>query len=178
MSEPLTLARPYAQAAFSVAREAGSLGFWSELLAAAALLVRSPEMGALIGSPKLPRERLVGLMTELLGVTGSGEAGNFLSLLAENRRLPLLPEIARHYEALRAEAEQTVKARLTSAVPVDDAARTRIAQALERRLGARIELECVVDEALIGGAVIRAGDLVIDGSVRGRLTRLATALAH
>jgi F-type H+-transporting ATPase subunit delta len=178
MSEPLTLARPYAQAAFTVASEAGTLGFWSEFLSAAALLVHSPEMGALAGSPKLPRERLVGLMADLLGVSGDAPACNFLTLLAENRRLPLLPEIASHYDTLRARAEQTIKAQLTSAQPVDDAARARITEALARRLGARVELECVVDEALLGGAVIRADDLVIDGSVKGRLARLATALTH
>lgn len=178
MAELITVARPYAQAVFQRAQETGRLAEWSAELQFAAAVAAEPRMADLIESNRLTKaqlsERFIGVGAEQL----SDEGRNLVRLLAENRRLSLLPEIAAVYEILRAEAESTVEAHMVSAQPLDDAQRDRIAQALKARLGRNVTLSATVDESLIGGAIIRAGDLVIDGSVRGKLGRLATALNH
>lgn len=175
MSQPLTLARPYARAAFASARAAGRTAAWSQALAFAARVAADPQVHALLAHPQLS----VAQATDLLRVDGAGEdMDGFLSLLAHNRRLPLLPEIAGLFEQLRAEADRVIKARVTSATLLGDAELESIKVALRRRFGREVEIETAVDEALIGGAVIDAGDVVIDGSLRGKLTRLQSALTH
>lgn len=178
MAELTTVARPYAQAIFKRAQETGRLAEWSGELQFAAAIALDPTMADTIDSNRLTKaelaERFIGIGAEQL----SEEARNLVRLLAENRRLSLLPEIAAVYEVLKAEAESTVEAEMVSAYPLDDAQRDRIAEALKARLGRKVSLSATVDESLIGGAIIRAGDLVIDGSVRGKLGRLATALNH
>ena len=173
MSQALTLARPYARAAFSIARDAGALPAWSDALAFAARVAADPQVAALLGNPKLTQADAA----TLLAPDAAGEVfGNFLGLLFENRRLPLLPEIAGLYDELRFEAERVVKAKVTSALPAEELA--TLAAALKRRFGRDVEVETAVDASLIGGAVIDAGDVVIDGSIRGKLGRLEAALAH
>ena len=175
MSQALTLARPYARAAFGVARDAGALPAWSEALAFAARVAADPQVAALLGHPKLSAADAVAL----LAPDGADEAfGNFLGLLFDNRRLPLLPEIAGLYDELRFEAERVVKAKVTSAVILPLAEMEKIEAALKRRFGRDVEIETAIDESLIGGAVIDAGDVVIDGSLKGKLGRLETALSH
>jgi F-type H+-transporting ATPase subunit delta len=169
MSQALTLARPYARAAFSLARDAGTLPAWSQALAFAARVAADPQVAAVLGHPKLSAADAVAL----LAPDGAGEAfGNFLGLLFDNRRLSLLPEIAGLYDELRFEAERVVKAKVTSAEL------ETIKAALRRRFGRDVEVEAAVDESLIGGAVIDAGDVVIDGSIKGKLGRLEAALSH
>ena len=175
MSQALTLARPYARAAFAIAKESGALPAWSDALAFAARVAADPQVAALLGNPKLTQADTV----TLLAADGAGEAfGNFLGLLFENRRLALLPEISGLYDALRFEAERVVKAKVTSAVILPLIEMEKIEAALKRRFGRDVEIETAVDESLIGGAVISAGDVVIDGSVKGKLGRLQTALSH
>lgn len=175
MSQPLTLARPYARAAFASARDAGRTAAWSQALAFAAHVAADPRAHALLAHPQLTTAQ----STELLLAEGAdADVGHFLSLLAENRRLTLLPEIAGLFEQLRAEADRVVKARITSATLLGDAELESIRLALKRRFGREVEVETAVDEALIGGAVIDAGDVVIDGSLRGKLSRLQNALTH
>ena len=175
MSQALTLARPYARAAFSLARDAGTLPAWSQALAFAARVAADPQVAAVLGHPKLSAADAVAL----LAPDGAGEAfGNFLGLLFDNRRLSLLPEIAGLYDELRFEAERVVKAKVTSAVILPLIEMEKIEAALKRRFGRDVEIETAVDESLIGGAVISAGDVVIDGSVKGKLGRLQTALSH
>lgn len=175
MSQALTLARPYARAAFSLARDAGTLPAWSQALAFAARVAADPQVAALLGHPKLSAADAVAL----LAPDGAGEAFcNFLGLLFDNRRLSLLPEIAGLYDELRFEAEGVVKAKVTSAAALPAAELETIKAALRRRFGRDVEVEAAVDESLIGGAVIDAGDVVIDGSIKGKLGRLQTALAH
>ena len=175
MSQALTLARPYARAAFALARDAGTLPAWSDALALAARVAADPRVSALLGNPKLTRADTVAL----LAPEGAGETfANFLGLLFENRRLPLLPEIAGLYDGLRSEAERVVKARVTSAAALPAAELETIKAALRRRFGRDVELETAVDAGLIGGAVIDAGDVVIDGSLKGKLGRLQAALSH
>ena len=175
MSQALTLARPYARAAFGVARDAGALPAWSEALALAARVAADPQVAALLGNPKLTQADVA---TLLAPQEANETFGNFLGLLFENRRLPLLPEIAGLYDELRFEAERVVKAKVTSAVILPLAEMEKIEAALKRRFGRDVEIETAIDESLIGGAVIDAGDVVIDGSLKGKLGRLETALSH
>ncbi len=175
MSQALTLARPYARAAFGIARDAGAFAQWSGALGFAARVAADPAVAALLGDPELERANAVTLLAP-------DDAGtvfrDFLALLADNRRLQLLPEIAGLYEELRAEAERIVKAKVTSATALPAGELDGIRAALKKRFGREVEVETAIDESLIGGAVIAAGDTVIDGSLRGKLARLQSTLAH
>jgi F-type H+-transporting ATPase subunit delta len=174
MSQALTLARPYARAAFGIARDAGDYASWSNALAFAARVAADPQVVDLLGSPKLTHADAV----SLLAIDGASEqVRSFLALLADNRRLALLPEIAGLFEELRTEAERVVKARVTSATALGAADLEGIKAALKKRFGREVEIETAVDASLIGGAVIDAGDVVIDGSLKGKLGRLQSALA-
>ena len=176
MADRATIARPYARAAFAYAHDAKDFASWSKLLGGAAEAAADPRVAKLIGHPQVTDEQLVGLFADLAGKE-AGEAGrNFLRTLAENKRLALLPEIAAQFDALKAQAENKVKVTMTSATQVDAATAEQVKQALNKRLGREVELELAVDPALIGGAVIRAEDMVIDGSVRGKLEAMAGAL--
>jgi len=174
MSQALTLARPYARAAFSLAREAGSLPAWSSAFAFAAQVAADPRVAALLGNPRLTQAEAVAL---LLPEGADDVFARFLAVLAENRRLPLLPEIAGLYDELRFEAERVVKATVTSAAALPASELDTIKAALRKRFGRDVEVDTAVDESLIGGAVIAAGDVVIDGSLKGQLARLQSALA-
>jgi F-type H+-transporting ATPase subunit delta len=178
MAERLTIARPYAKAAFEAAQAAGQLPAWSRALSAAAAGVAETSVQALLGSPKLPREQLAQIFIELVGSEIGSPGANFIRVLAENRRLGVLPEIAQAFDTLRAEAERTIAATVVSATALDEPARAALVQVLKQRLQREVTLECEIDPRLIGGAVIRAGDLVIDGSVRSKLERLGLALAR
>jgi F-type H+-transporting ATPase subunit delta len=175
MSQALTLARPYARAAFSIAREEGAFAQWSNALAFAARVAADPRAASSLMHPQLAQADAVAL----LAIDGAGESfTRFLGLLAENRRLPQLPEIAGLYEELRAEAERVVKATVTSAAELPAGELDTIRAALKRRFGREVELDTAIDASLIGGAVIDAGDVVIDGSLKGKLSRLQAALAQ
>ena len=175
MSQALTVARPYARAAFATARDEGNLAAWSQALGFAAHAAADPRVAALLPNPQL----LPADAVSLLSPEGASEAfTRFLGILADARRLPQLPEIAGLFEELRAEAERVVKARVTSAAEVPASELEAIRAALARRFGREVQIETAIDESLIGGAVIDAGDVVIDGSVKGKLGRLQTALSH
>lgn len=174
MSQNLTLARPYARAAFAAANDAGRSAEWSRALAFAARVAGDPQVQGLLGHPQLTHADAVGLVA----IDGADEAfQRFLALLADNRRLALLPEISGQFEELRAEADRVVKAKVTSASDLPAAELESIKAALVKRFGRKVEVETAVDASLIGGAVIDAGDVVIDGSLKGKLARLQTALA-
>lgn len=175
MAEAITIARPYAVAVFSLAQEKGDLQTWSELLQTAAQCAESAEVQAILTSPAVSDEQAVDLLGDVVGKL-SADARNFLLLLAENNRLLLLPEIATLFEELRADAEQMLTAEVVMARALTDAQKTKIAAALKKRLGKEVTLTEQVDESLLGGAIIRAGDLVIDGSALGKLNRLANAI--
>ncbi len=175
MSQTLTLARPYARAAYQAARDTGSTGDWSQALAFAARVAADPKVNDLLGDPRLTRADAV----KLLSPEHASEAvRNFLGLLAQNGRLKLLPEIAGLFEQFRAEAEKIVRAKITSAAPMTQAEVDTLVSALKRRFGREVEVESSIDESLIGGAVIDTGELVIDGSLKGKLSRLESALAQ
>jgi F-type H+-transporting ATPase subunit delta len=176
MSQSVTLARPYARAVFSLAREQGRLPQWSSMLDFAARAVAEPAVQTVLGDPRVDAQVLAGLLTP----PGDADVAfaQFLAVLADNRRLALLPEIAGLFDAQLAEAEHIVKATITSAQALDEAEIGKIRDALRKRFGREVELATAVDAALIGGAVIDAGDVVIDGSLRTKLARLGAALAH
>jgi F-type H+-transporting ATPase subunit delta len=181
MAENRTLARPYAKAAFELARDKGGLDAWNQALKLLAALSGDAGVRAMLTSPKATHALRAAIFAELCAKSGQvldPQQTNFVKLLAENRRLPLLPEIAADYARLRADAENTLDVDLVAAMPVDAAEQKRISETLQKKLGRKVTLKYVEDKRLIGGAVIRAGDLVIDGSVRGKLSRLAAALTH
>lgn len=178
MAENITVARPYAQAILELARERDDYAGWSDLLAVAARVASEPAFRRLLGSPAMERRQLADMVIDLCG-DQAGELGrNLIRLLADNGRLGYLPEISLEFERLRAEAENVVDVEVTSAVALDEPQQQKIATAMRQRLGSNVRLHCEIDETLLGGAVVRAGDLVIDGSLRGRLDRLAGALTH
>ena len=176
MAERATIARPYAKAAFEYARDAKALAQWSQGLKTAAAIVADPRVAALTKSPQWSAADLVSLITDVAGAKLNAGMQNFVRVLAENHRLLLLPEIAAHYEALRSAVENTIDVEVVSAVPLDAAQADKLETALSTRLKRRVRMQNSVDSTLLGGAVVRAGDLVIDGSLKGRLQRLATEL--
>ena len=185
MADNNTVARPYAQAAFEVAQESNALAELSESFAAARVLLADGQVAEFLSRPKLNDaqrlEFLQRLFAEAVGegsvfAGGSQHGTNFLKLLLENDRVPVLPEIADQFEALKAQVENTVDAVITSASPLSDTQQQAMADALKKRLGRDVRVTTEIDENLIGGAVIRAGDVVIDGSLRARLDGLANAL--
>jgi len=176
MADRLTIARPYARAAFEEARVHERLGPWSEALQRAAAVVRDPRVETLLGNPHVTPEELSQL---LIGVAGEGlgaHGENFVRTLAANRRLAYLPEIATQFDTLKAAAQGVADVTVTSAAPLNATQQQRLAGALQKRLKRNVRLHCEVDPQLIGGAVLRAGDLVIDGSLRTRLERIAYEL--
>lgn len=181
MAEKVTIARPYARAAFEYAREHQAFARWSELLATASAVVRDERAARLLSSPKVTPADLIELIAGVVGsVPGKGldENGrNFISTLAQNRRLALLPEIAALYEILRAEVENVADVQITSAIALSDGQKQRLATALQKRFKREVRLQCDVDTALLGGAVVRSGDIVIDGSLKSGLARLASQIA-
>ncbi len=176
MAELATLARPYAKAAFDLARSADRLDRWSRMLGLLSAAAETREAKALIGTPALPSEakahRLIDIVRDDLDDVGR----RFVLVLADNKRLELLPEIAAQFESRKAEAERVLDVEIASAVGLSDAQMNDYAKALERRFSQQVNVSVAVDPSLVGGAVIRAGDTVIDGSVRGRLTRLVESL--
>ena len=176
MAERITTARPYAKAIFALARKGNKLARRRRGLTRAAEVVADPRVHALLGSPHVTAAQLAELVT---GVAGDGldEHGrNFVSLLAQNRRLGFLPEIAALFEQMKAEVENAVDVEVVSASPLTPDQESRYAAALQKKLGRSVRLHTKVDGSLIGGAVLKAGDLVIDGSIKGRLERLAVEM--
>lgn len=173
MQEKLTIARPYAAAAFSYAVEHGEVEAWSGLLKTLAIAVVDPTLAAYIGHPKVSNAALLGLVAGLLGAALTPAGRNFLAALIDAERLELAPEVAQLFERSRAQAAGQVKVEVTSAFPLSEAERAKLDAAMRGRLGKDCKIEATVDPTLIGGAVVKVGDSVIDLSLRGRLTALA-----
>lgn len=177
MASAMTLARPYARAAFELARKDGTLADWSGKLGFSAQVANDPQLAGLFGSPRVGQVELESLFLPE-GEAADSTFANYIHVLADNGRLAVLVEVAAIFELLKAEAEKVTKVRVRTAAPIDDAETAKISAALKRRFGGDIEIERTVDPSVIGGAIIDAGDVVIDGSVRGRLARLEQALTH
>ena len=181
MSDITTIARPYAKAIFELALAANQLVEWSHILIGLALAVSLPETVQFINNPAATSDEQIDLLLlvvpRLKQAVDSKFIENLVSLLAENGRLLLIPGIAVQYELLRAEQEKTMTVNVHSFTPMSDVQQQRLIETLTQRLQRQVALEISIDESLLGGALIQAGDLVIDGSVRGQLLKLASSLA-
>jgi F-type H+-transporting ATPase subunit delta len=176
MAEKVTIARPYARAAFDYAREHKTFAAWSQLLTTAAAVVADERVKNVLNSPSVAAADLAAMIADIAGAKDE-HARNFIGTLAANRRLALLPEIAGMFAALRAEVENVADVQVTSASPLDEAQQQRLIVALKKRLKRDVRLHVDIDSSLMGGAIVRTGDLVIDGSLRARLERLNSAIA-
>ena len=183
MADNNTIARPYATAIFELANDAGELKAWSESLAIAGQLLADRGLVEYLGNPQFDDAQRLDFLSGLFAKAGATtlagkdhKGTNFLKLLIEYRRIRVMPEIATHFELKKAAVENTVDATVTSASKLTDKQVAEIAASLKKRLGREVKIETKLDENLIGGAVIRAGDVVIDGSLRARLEGLANAL--
>jgi F-type H+-transporting ATPase subunit delta len=185
MADNNTIARPYAQAVFELAHDAESLDAWGEALAVARALMADGAAAKFLLTPSLTDDERLNFLTELISaaagktslLAGDDVRGtNFLKLLIEYGRVSVLPEISAHFDRLKAQIENTIDVTITSATALSDAQQKIMVDALKKRFGRDVKLETKIDENLIGGAVIRAGDVVIDGSLRSSLQGLANAL--
>ena len=176
MAEKTTIARPYAKAAFQEAQSDKRLAQWSQTLRAAAEVVRDPRVHELLGNPFISGEELARFVMEVSGQKIEGHCENFFRTLAENHRLDCMPQISTLFDELKDEAEGVIDVMVTSAAPIDAAQRSALSKSLERKLKRGVKLHCDTDSTLIGGAVLRAGDTIIDGSLLGRLKRIAFEL--
>ncbi|MFZ9408837.1 MAG: F0F1 ATP synthase subunit delta [Burkholderiaceae bacterium] len=173
MAELRTIARPYAEAAFALAKEEGAFAHWSTSLEGLSRVVQMHEVAELIGNPQLPVDLIAAAQPGL-----SKNERSLLSLIATNERLSALSEISAMYESLRNQAEQVLAAAVTSAFPMTEGQITELTGLLEKKHGKQVKVTVVVDPTLIGGVSIAIGDEVFDASVRGKLSRMATALMN
>lgn len=172
----LTIARPYAKAVFELAFSDKALPLWSEMLALAADIASDPVIIEALKNPRYDNQSLAALFMGVGGEKFSPQMQRFLEVLADFKRLSILPEVHQLYEELRARAEQRITVEITSAEPMDTAFQHSFEDALKKRLNCDVVLENITDHSILGGAIIRANDMVIDGSVRGRLAKLGDAM--
>lgn len=173
----LNLARPYMSAAFEYAVEKNDLAAWGKMLETAASITANADMQRVLADPDITEEQIAQIYFDVLAsFLNDDHKKNFLRLLAENRRLASLPDIAELFKQARAEHEKIISVEVTASTRLSDAYQQKLINALTKRLNRKVELECKIDPTIIGGAIVRAGDLVIDGSVRGKLTRLLDSL--
>ena len=178
MQDKTTIARPYAQAVFETASEESKLTEWSDMLGLLEVIVTDAQMKAVLTNPKLDTKALTDLILGVCGKTLSETGSNLVKVLADARRLSLVPELYKLYEQLRAEAEGVIEVGVTSAYELSSEQQATISAAMAKRLGRKVEITNDIDDTLIGGMVIRAGDSVIDASVKGRLKELATQITN
>ncbi len=176
MAELSTLARPYAKAAFEYARAHDALAEWARQLATCAAVISDDRVSMVLDNPALTGEQQANVVNELCGVSTDEPVKNFVAILATNKRLNLLPKILAQFDLLKANLEKTVDVEVISAFELQDALTEKIAGALRGKLEREVNVTTSRDESLLGGVLIKAGDLVIDGSVRGRLNKLAEAM--
>lgn len=176
MLQAQTLARPYAKALFELALQNNVFSLWSERLLLASEVVSDPQVVALVKDPRFSNAQLIALLMGIGGACFDIQTQAFFETLCKFKRILLLPEITLLYEAMRAQAERVVTVELLSAMPVEESYQRRFQEALKAKTQCEVVLHCETDEALLGGAIIRAGDWVIDGSLRGRLSKLRDAI--
>ena len=176
MAELSTLARPYAKAAFEYAVEAKDVQGWSDSLSLAASVAQQPAVEKLLSSPSATAVKQAEAVQNICGDELATACQNFISILSENRRLQLLPQISQQFEIMKANLEKAVDVDVVAASKLDAAQQKALSEALSAKLERKVNLQVSLDKSLLGGAVIRAGDTVIDGSIRGRLTKLAESL--
>ena len=177
MAESITLARPYANAAFEVAAADNALAQWSQMLKLLTAVTSQAKISTLLKNPALTAEKQSEALLSICGDNVSGKGSNMVRLLAENRRLALLPQISELFDTLKDAREKSIDVEVSTAYALSDATVKSLTAALEKRLDRSVKLHSTVDQQLIGGVVIRAGDTVIDNSVRGKLNKLAESLS-
>ena len=178
MAENVTIARPYAEAAFQLASAGNALGPWSEALDQLSAIATDTQMRDCITDPKLQPEQLAGLFLDVAGTGLTAEQQNYVRVLVDNERLQVLPEIRDLFVALKNEHEGVKEASIASAFPMDDSTLKTLVADLEARFKAKLNVTVSVDPELIGGVKIAVGDEVIDASVRGKLANMAAALKN
>ena len=182
MAESVTIARPYAQAVFRLAKESQALTAWSDRLQRLAAIAKDPEMSRIVGNPKFSAAQVAELFVSLSGESGSTpgykELVSLIGVLAENERLDVLSEVSEIYEQLKGADEGVREALVTSAYPLDDAQLKNLMSQLESHFGSKLQPRVEVDAALIGGIRVAVGDQMLDASVRGKLDAMATALKN
>ena len=176
MAELSTLARPYAKAAFQAAVEAGELQAWSTMLSVASNVADQEKVVELLSNPNLIGTQQAQTFIDVCGDTLNEAGQNLVSVLAENKRISLLPQIFEQFEHLKAELEKAVDVEIISAYEVTDETKQKLTQALKAKLDKDVRVTTTVDSNLVGGAIIRAGDMVIDGTLKGKLAKLAEAM--
>ena len=178
MAESITVARPYTKAAFETALAQGDLGSWSEFLALSAAVVADEDLKVALDNPAISTDKKAQLVVDVCSANQavSEQGKNFLSLLAENKRLSLLPEVSNLFETLKANQEKSVDVSVISAFELGNEQQDKLTQALSAMLSREIKITATTDASLIGGVIVHAGDLVIDGSLRGKLGKLAEAM--
>ena len=176
MAELSTLARPYAKAAFEYAAQAGELQSWSDSLSTAGSVAQQSNVVDLLSSPSVTAQQQATALIEICGDALDEKGQNFLTVLSENHRLQLLPEISLQFDILKANREKSVDVELIAAHELDAEQQQKLSEALSAKLERKVNMQVRLDKSLLGGAVIRAGDTVIDGSIRGRLAKLAESL--
>lgn len=176
MSELTTTARPYARAIFELANESGKLSEWSDTLQFMAAVALNEDARRLLSNPKLTKEAAGEILITLCGEQIDDQAQNLAKLLAENSRIPALPEVSALFEELKSEAEGNVEVQVTSAFEMSDEEQSKLAESLKAKLGREVNLNVEIDASIMGGVIIRAGDMVIDGSIQGRLQSMTHAL--
>jgi F-type H+-transporting ATPase subunit delta len=182
MAEPVTVARPYAEAVFKLAsvdnNEGNALAAWSDAIANIDGVVADSRVQACISDPKVSAQQLEALVLRVIGDKLSGDARNFVQVLVQNSRLDLMPLIREHYEALKREKEGVLEARIISALPMSDEQIKQLVAQLETKYQRKVTAQVETDASLIGGVKIVVGDKVIDATVRGKLDAMAAALTH
>ena len=178
MAESVTIARPYAQAVFRLARENKALAAWSNRLQRLVAIAQDPQMTKVVGNPKFSAGQVADLFVSLSGEPDSQELASFIGVLAENERLDVLMQIQEIYEQLKGEDEGVKDALVTSAYPLDDVQLKNLMSQLETHFGSKPQPRVVLDAALIGGVKVAVGDQILDASVRGKLDAMATALKN
>jgi F-type H+-transporting ATPase subunit delta len=176
MAELITIARPYAEAAFEIARDAQALPAWSGMLRFAATVVRDPRVAEALDNPRLDAAAKESLLLSIGGDRFTGEARNFIRVLVEAERVALLPQISAMFDTLKNDAEATANATIESAFELSDAQVAELRSALEKRFGKKIEATVTVNPELIGGARVTVGDAVLDGSVQAKLAAMRAQL--
>ncbi len=176
MSELATLARPYAAAVFKRSKETGTTEQWSKSLAFMSAVLKDKEISVVVDNPKVSKERLSALMLDICQGQVDEEGANFLKLLVQNNRLTLAPTISELFEACKAESEGYVDVDVATAYAFSKEEKQRFTSTLEKTLSKKVHMNVTVDKSLIGGVVVRAGDRVIDGSIKGQLQQLAKRL--
>lgn len=178
MAESVTIARPYAQAVFRLAREGKALAAWSDRLQRLAAIAQDPEMTKVVGNPKFSAGQVADLFVSLSGESDNKELASLIGILADNERLGVLSQISEIYEQLKSADEGVREALVTSAYPLDDTQLNNLMSQLESHFGSKLQPRVEVDAALIGGVKVAVGDQMLDASVRGKLDAMATALKN